>query len=115
MPASGSELLNITYSLIDDKVLIDLHKAAFAIGMPRPRRGPEQRDALMEERDKMIYEEARAGTTYPEIQARVRRRYPSSQNLGYLHVSIGRIWQIPRQYAERHGLPNPAPRQDRRS
>jgi hypothetical protein len=106
--------LGITYSLINDQVLIDLQKEAFAVGQPKPWRQPVQREALMEQRDKLVYEKAcDVRTTYSEIQGIVRRKYPSSQNLGYLHVSVGRIFQIAREYAERHGLPKPPPRQHR--
>jgi hypothetical protein len=107
--------LGITFSLINDQVLIHLQKAAFSVGQPKPRRKRVQRESIMEERDKLIYDKARAGTSYREIQAFVRRTYPSSQNLGYLHVSVGRIFQIASEYAERHGLPKPPPRQRRRS
>jgi hypothetical protein len=112
--ASDDELLTITYSLIDDRVLIDLQQAAFAIGLPKPRREPVQREAIMEKRDKTIYKAARAGKPYRQIQALVRQKYPSSQNLGYLHVTVSRIFQIAQEYAERHGLRRPKARHHRR-
>ena len=69
----------------------------------------------MEERDKLIYEQACAGTPYCEIQGLVRRKYPSSQKLDYLHVSVSRIFQIASEYAKDHRLPKPPPRQRRRN
>jgi hypothetical protein len=111
----GQTYLTITYSLIDDNALIDLQRAAHAIGMPKPRREPVQREPVMEQQDKMIYEEACKGTPYSVIKGHIRTKYPSSQNLGHLQVSISRIFQIANEYAKRHGLPKPARRHQRRS
>jgi hypothetical protein len=116
-PERGIQLdrLGITYELIKDQLLIDLQKAAFAIGMAKVRRQKIPRKPIFEERDELIYKEVCARTPYCEIQGILRRKYPASQKLDYLCVTISRIHQIASEYAERNRLPKPPPRQRRRS
>jgi hypothetical protein len=108
-----NKLLSITFCLLDDRVLIDLQKEAYALAEPKPEREKVERGEFLEERDKLIYEKARAGMAYSEIRGLVMRKYPAIENLGHLHVTVSRIFQIAYEYAERHGLPKPKPRRKR--
>jgi hypothetical protein len=106
----------LTFGMIDDRVLSNLQKAVYAVSWGMPKRMAVPRDPLMEERDRMIYEEVCDGTkTYAEIRRMIRDRYPSSSGVGYLHVSVGRICQIAWEFAERHRLRKPPRRHQRPS
>jgi hypothetical protein len=110
---SESKTLGILPFLLDDQVLIDLQKSQYPMESARPRREPVQRDKLLEERDKLIYEAWCEGKTLSEIRGLVREKYPRGQYPGLRRVKESRIWQIVYEYAERHGLPKPKPRQRR--
>jgi hypothetical protein len=107
--------LYFSFCTLDDAPLTALQEAASAIGTRRPRRAAVRRDEAMEQRDKLIYEAARDRKTYAQICGLVRKSFPKDSNQGYLHVTESRICQIASEYAERHGLPKPPPRQNRRS
>jgi hypothetical protein len=106
--------LVIEFFSSNDQVLVKLHGAALALGMPRPKRKAVQREKLMEERDKLIHESACQGMSYSDIAGLVRRKYPVAENRGFLHISTQRAWQVAHEYATRKGLPLPPARQQRR-
>jgi hypothetical protein len=68
-----------------------------------------RRDKETEARDKWIYGQCCKGTPHEEIVAELRRR---AANHGWRVVSSKqRIQQIGNEYADRHGIPKPPPRQ----
>jgi hypothetical protein len=69
-----------------------------------------RRDKETEARDKWIYRQCCKGTPHDAIVAELRR---IADGKGWRRISTkNRVWQIGREYAERHGLEPPPPRQN---
>jgi hypothetical protein len=117
--SSGKMMLRIQLAPIDNQVLIDLHKEAFTVDLephqPELEPAPRQRDTILEERDKLIYEAYCAGKSYKEIRKMIVEKSREDRAWLKLRVTDGRITQIARhEYPQNHGLPEPPPRQARR-
>lgn len=102
------ELMSLASLLVDE---LDRRKAAADKVRGRSMAAPKQakRDPKIEARDKWIYEQCCAGEPHDKIAGELKRKSPAK---GWkVFKSKNRVWQIGKEYAERHGLDQPPPRQ----